>query len=77
MKRRDWDLLGKQLGRITDASRNDGLLILAMVTVLFVGIALGGLVFAPQPQPQPTRTAMNEAASTMAFFLKGAPPRQQ
>jgi hypothetical protein len=76
MDARDRQLLDKQLGRIADLPRNDGLLVVAMVAVLFIGVALGGLLFAALT-PQPTRTAMNEATSTMAFFLNGAPVRQQ
>jgi hypothetical protein len=77
MNRREREIQNRQPARIPGVSRSDSVLVLALVAALFVGITLGGLVFAPQPRPQPTRTAMNEATSTMAFFLKGAPTRQQ
>jgi NhaP-type Na+/H+ or K+/H+ antiporter len=72
MDQRDRLLLQKQVGQSAIRRHSNGLLISAIVAVFFAGLTLGAFLFAPKPEP--TRTAMNEATSTMSFFLNGAPP---
>jgi len=46
MEQRDDELLAKQLRGVSPL-RNDGLVGLTVVTVFFVGVSIGGYVFAP------------------------------
>ena len=45
MNKRDQELLDKQLGRIVPGARHDGIMILTVVAVFFVGLALGAILF--------------------------------
>jgi hypothetical protein len=45
MDRRDEELLDKQLRAIHPRPRRQGVMIAAIVTVFFAGIALGGILF--------------------------------
>jgi hypothetical protein len=61
MDRRDLELLDKQMGHISPAPRNNGVLMLAIAAVFFVGIAFGGYLFADQGEP-PLQTALVTAS---------------
>ncbi len=56
MDRNDLELLDKQMGHISPAPRNNGVLMLAIAAVFFAGVALGGYLFADQGEP-PLQTA--------------------
>jgi len=71
MDQRDQDLLDKQIGRLTPAPRNGGVMILAILAVFFSGIALGGFLVGYKSGP--TRIAANNAIHAMSF-PRGAPP---
>jgi len=58
MTRRDQELLDKQLHAI-DTTPPNGVLMLAVTTVFFAGIAVGGFLFAYTDQP-PMRLAAND-----------------
>jgi|HubBroStandDraft_6_1064221.scaffolds.fasta_scaffold1061450_2 hypothetical protein len=60
MTRRDQELLEKQLHGLTMASRNDGVLMLAVLAVFFVGITLGGFLYAFTSAPGPIQIASND-----------------
>jgi hypothetical protein len=51
MDRRDQRLLNKQLSHVT-AKRNDSILIVMFVVVLFAGMALGGVMVPPLGRSQ-------------------------
>ena len=57
----DQELLDKQLGRV-DHRPAEGVFMLAMATVFFAGMALGGFLFAYTDQP-PLRVAANDIAA--------------
>jgi hypothetical protein len=58
MTRHDQELLDKQLSRI-DSRAPEGVLMLAIATVFFTGMAVGGFLFAYTDQP-PLRMAAND-----------------
>ncbi len=58
MNRRDEELLDKQLHAVYVAPRNDGVVILAILAIFFVGMALGGFLFGYRAGP--TQIAMND-----------------
>jgi hypothetical protein len=60
MNRRDQELLEKQLHGLTPAPRNDGILMLAVLAIFFVGIALGGFLYAVTSEPGPIQIASND-----------------
>ena len=70
MDQRDQDLLRKQVGRLTPAARNDGVLILATLVVFFGGVAIGGFLFGNERVP--TRIAFNDAPPAASYPI--APP---
>jgi len=70
MNQRDQELLDKQLSRITPAPRSEGVMVLAVLTVFFVGMAFGGFLYAYESQP--IRIASNDVTPTMAV-LNGVP----
>jgi hypothetical protein len=65
MDPRDQALLDKQLRRLNPAPRNDGVLMLAIVAVFFVGIMVGGFLFAHGGDP--LQIASNPATISNAF----------
>jgi hypothetical protein len=70
MDQRDQELLDKQLRRL-NPPRSDGVMILAILTVSFAGMALGGFLFPYKSEPM--LIASNDA--TPAILLpNGAPP---
>jgi hypothetical protein len=76
MDQHDRELLDKQFGRITGRRQSGGLSILAIVVVFVAGMGLvAGMTLGGKftPKQAPARTAMNDATSTMAFFLNGSP----
>ena len=58
MTRHDQELLDKQLSRV-DSRPPEGVLMLAIATVFFAGMAVGGFLFAYTDQP-PLRMAAND-----------------
>jgi len=70
MDQRDHELLQKQVGRLTPAARNDGVLILVTLVVFFGGVAIGGFLFGNERVP--TRIAFNDAAPAAPYPI--APP---
>jgi hypothetical protein len=71
MNRRDQELLNKQFRWLSPSPRSDGVMILAMVTLFFAGIVLGGAVVAHESGPM--QIASND--TTAAISPSGAPPR--
>ena len=65
MDQRDQELLDKQLGRLTPASRNEGVMILAILAIFFGGMALGGFLVGYESGP--THIAANNPVPAMAF----------
>lgn len=63
MNRRDQELLDKQLHAIHPESRHDGVLMLALAAMFFVGMTLGGLLAGDH---SPSRVAANDAAMDIA-----------
>ena len=61
MNRRDRELLDKQLHAIYVAPRHDGIMIMAILAMFFVGMALGGFFFGASPTRGPIRLASNYA----------------
>jgi hypothetical protein len=51
MDRRDHELLDKQLRNVYAAPRNDGVMVLALLTVFFSGMAVGGFFYAYADEP--------------------------
>ena len=51
MNRRDQELLDKQLWGMSRRPRNGGIFALAFVTVFFVGLSIGGILFGPKSHP--------------------------
>jgi hypothetical protein len=72
MNKRDQELLNKQFRWLRPSPRNEGVMVLAIVGVFFVGIALGGTVFAHENAPM--QIASN-AALAKSFPPDGAAPR--
>ena len=71
MNRRDWELLDKQLSRISlSPPRNGGIIGLAFVAVFLTGTIVGGIVFAQDSKQAP---ASRDAMAAISF-LSGAPP---
>jgi hypothetical protein len=64
MNQRDQELLNKQFRWLRPSPRNDGVMVLAIVTVFFIGIALGGTVFAHEGDPM--RIASNDATAPLS-----------
>jgi hypothetical protein len=64
MNRRDQELLDKQLGHLAVAPRSDGVLLLAVLAVFFVGMTLGGFLYAYTDEP-PLRVATNDATPAL------------
>ena len=46
MDRRDRELLDKQLRHLRAIPRNDGIMVLALLSVFFTGMAIGGFAYA-------------------------------
>jgi hypothetical protein len=69
MDKRDWELLDKQLRGTDFARRNDGGTVLAVVTMFFTGILLGG-VFTHESEP--IRIASNQTTAAMSCDDNGA-----
>jgi len=70
MDRRDQELLDKQLRRLSPAPRNDGVMMLAILTVFFAGMSVGGFLFAYKSQPM--RIASNQAKSAIVLLDNGS-----
>ena len=71
MNKRDQELLDKQLGRIVPGARHDGIMILTVVAVFFVGLALGAILF---PRGiESAQIASNEASAPVSV-TDGARP---
>jgi hypothetical protein len=70
MDRRDQELLDRQL-RGLNPPRNDGLIGLTVVAVFFVGIAVGGILFARHGERM--RAAPNDVAAAISL-VDGASP---
>ena len=64
MTRHDLELLDKQI-RSTDTGPPEGLLSLTLTVVFFVGMAVGGLMFAYTDQP-PLRLAANDIVTAQS-----------
>ena len=62
MNQRDQELLDKQLHGQNLAVRSDGVMILAILAVFFVGMTLGGFLTAYTDEP-PMRIASNDAVT--------------
>lgn len=65
MNRHDRELLDKQLHAIYVAPRRDGVMIMAILTMFFAGMALGGFFFGATPARGPIRLASNYAKQTI------------
>jgi hypothetical protein len=65
MDQRDQELLDRQLGRLTPASRNEGVMILTILAIFFGGMALGGFLVGYKSGP--TQIAANNPVPAMAF----------
>jgi hypothetical protein len=65
MDQRDQELLNRQLGRLTPASGNGGVMILAVLAIFFGGMALGGFLVGYESGP--TQIAANNPVPAMAF----------
>lgn len=71
MDQRDQELLDKQFRTLTPPRRNDGVMILAIVSVFFAGITVGGLL--AEKKSEPIRTAANDVTSAIPY-IGGTPP---
>jgi hypothetical protein len=69
MNQHDRELLDKQMRGLSP--RNDGVMILAILTVFFVGITLGGFLSAYKSEP--IQIAWNDATPEISI-PNGAPP---
>jgi hypothetical protein len=69
MNQHDQELLDKQMRGLSP--RNDGVMILAILTVFFVGIILGGFLSAYESEP--IQIAWNDATPEISIS-NGAPP---
>jgi hypothetical protein len=76
MDLRDQELLDRQLHGLGIPPRNDGVMMLGIATVFFIGMALGGFLYAYTDQPGPMRVASNDMAPGLAL-LQGAPQTTQ
>jgi hypothetical protein len=74
MDQRDQELLDKQLRRLNPSPRSEGVMVLAVLTVFFTGMAFGGFLFAYKSEPM--RIAANDGIPAMSF-LNGAPTLRQ
>ena len=72
MDRRYEKPVNRPLRRTAPPRPNGAVAILAFVAVFLAGLGVGGTLLAPKTKP-PALTA-HDAASTLSFFLKGAPP---
>ena len=71
MDRRDRELLDKQLRHLQTTPRNDGVMMLALLTVFFTGMAVGGFSYAYTGAP--VQIAVTQAApSTSACIERSA-----
>ena len=70
MEQHDWELLDKQV-RGHRPPRNDGLIVLTVVAVFFVGMLLGGLLVPREGEL--LRIASNDVRSAISL-PNGAPP---
>jgi len=61
MDDRDQELLDKQMRGLNLPSRNDGVVMLAIVAVFFTGLAFGG--FVAERQAQPTQIASDDSGA--------------
>jgi hypothetical protein len=59
MDQRDQELLDKQMRAINPAPRRDGVTIVTVLMVFFVGMSVGGIL--AESANEPTRVAMNDA----------------
>jgi len=71
MNQRDQELLDKQLRHLNPYPRSDSVMMLAILTVFFAGMALGGFLFAYKSEP--LQIASNDA-TTATSVPNGAPP---
>ena len=72
MDQRDQELLDKQLRQLNPSPRSDSVMMLAILTVFFAGMALGGFLFAYKSEP-PVQIAWNDAAPAISLS-NGTPP---
>lgn len=72
MDQGDRELLDKQLRGLYRPSRNDGVLVLAVLAMFFVGMTLGGFLAAYKSEPTHIAIASNDA--TPAIQLSNISP---
>ena len=65
MNRYDQELLDKQLRGLSPSTRNDGVMMLAILAVFFVGLTLGGFLSAHKSEPM--QIAWNDATLAIAL----------
>jgi hypothetical protein len=81
MDRRDRELLDKQLRHLQTTPRNDGVMALALLTVFFTGMAVGGFAYAYTGAPvqiAATQAVPNQrlASNEVPIFVPRATTRQ-
>lgn len=75
MDRHDQELLDKQLQKITPLPRHDGVMILGILTVFFVGMTIGGFTFAYKSAP--LRFAANNTTLALPLQNHSSPVMRQ
>ncbi|MGA8320565.1 MAG: hypothetical protein WBE48_18155 [Xanthobacteraceae bacterium] len=81
MDRSNRELLDKQLRHVQTIPRNDGIMALALLTVFFTGMAVGGFAYAYTGAPvqiAATQAAPNQrlASNEVPIFVPQADTRQ-
>lgn len=81
MDRRDRELLDKQLRHVQTVPRNGGIMALALLTVFFTGMAVGGFAYAYTGAPvriAVTQAVPNQrlASNEVPIFVPRATTRQ-
>ncbi|MGB7041830.1 MAG: hypothetical protein WBD83_19860 [Xanthobacteraceae bacterium] len=81
MDRSNRELLDKQLRHVQTIPRNDGIMALALLTVFFTGMAVGGFAYAYTGAPvqiAATQAAPNQrlASNEVPIFVPQADKRQ-
>ena len=71
MNQRDQELLSKQLGWLNPTSRNDGVMVWAIVAAFVAGISLGGLFM---HKGDPMQIVSNDAMAAISHPNEASPP---
>ena len=75
MNRYDQELLDKQLRGLSPSPRNDGVMIIAIIAVFFVGMTLGGFLSAYKSEPM--QLAWNDSTPTISLPNGSSPNSRQ